>query len=65
MNPEEIKSRRAELKMTQAELASDLHAALIIVSASGKENGGKENRGFVIFLSYIFLSAGLERMVID
>ena len=34
--------------------------AVIIVSASGKENVGKENRGFVIFLSYIFLSAGLD-----
>jgi len=33
---------------------------VIIVSASGKENVGKENRGFVIFLSYIFLSAGLD-----
>jgi len=33
---------------------------LIIVSASGKENVGKENRGFVIFLSYIFLSVGLD-----
>jgi len=33
---------------------------LIIVSASGKENAGKENRGFVIFLSCIFLSAGLD-----
>ena len=35
--------------------------ALIVVSAiqsSGKENVGKENRGFVLFLSYIFLSAG-------
>ena len=35
--------------------------AVIVVSAiqsSGKENVGKENRGFVIFLSYIFLSAG-------
>jgi len=33
---------------------------VIIVSASGKENVGKENRGFVIFLYYIFLSAGLD-----
>jgi hypothetical protein len=33
---------------------------LIIVSVSGKENVGKENRGYVIFLSYIFLSIGLD-----
>ena len=39
---------------------ADRFQAVIIVSASGKENVGKENRGFVIFLSYIFLSAGLD-----